>query len=182
MQYSHRCLWLVLATIAWFAFGAYWYPCVIRQICDQVPVGATPPTPLTATTTVETPTTTTEAPSEVRTWEHLREKPLTVYFKVNSNTVSTEEVESILKDIVSYLRNDPAAKISIAGHTNHDPDEVYTQALGLARAEKVKELLVSYGARPDQITTLSKGSSETVAPDTDEESNLNRRAVISIVE
>ncbi len=115
-------------------------------------------------------------------WESLARDPLIVYFGANNDNVLTEDIAPKLRAVVAYMQAHPSAQIAITGHTNVHRDDAYTVRLGKERAEKVKELLVSYGASPAAIITFSRGQYVLAAPATTAENQaLNRRAVISVI-
>jgi outer membrane protein OmpA-like peptidoglycan-associated protein len=123
------------------------------------------------------------APELTATWNEIKAKPLTVYFAADSDNVLTEGVDAQLKNIVEYMKQNANAKIAVAGHTNYHKDNNYTEKLGLVRAEKLKSLLVSYGADAGRISVTSMGQRQTAAPYSNKNAaNLNRRSVLSIVE
>jgi outer membrane protein OmpA-like peptidoglycan-associated protein len=168
-----KCTWFLLLIPLWFLGSAYWYTCITKGLCKDMslPGISIPSMSVPAITAI------------TDTWNKVKAEPLTVYFAADSDNVLTEGVDEKLKNIVEYMKQNENAKISIAGHTNYHKDVVYTEKLGLVRAEKLKSLLVSYGAPAERISTVSKGQRETVAPYTDPEAhNKNRRAVLSIVE
>lgn len=71
--------------------------------------------------------------------------------------------------------------IMIAGHTDNTGSEAYNLLLSEARAQSVKDYLVSQGARPEQVIVSGLGESE---PKNDNSSlslrKLNRRAVVTL--
>jgi len=167
-----KCSWLLLLIPLWFIGSAYWYTCITKGLCNGL--GLSIPS-------ISVPA--ISIPNITNTWNQVKAEPLTVYFAADSDNVLTEGVDEKLKNIVEYMKQNENAKISIAGHTNYHKDIAYTEKLGLVRAEKLKSLLVSYGAPAERILTVSKGQRETVAPYSDPEAhNKNRRAVLSIVE
>ncbi len=163
------CLWVLGAAFLWGALSTYWYMCTIKGVCSaqtKVPQVVSMPLPVTPE----------------GTWESLTQDPLIVYFGVNNDNVLTEDVEPKLRAVVAYMQAHPSAHIAVTGHTNVHRDDAYTVRLGKERAEKVKELLVTYGASPAAIQTFSRGQYVLAAPATTAENQaLNRRAVISVI-
>jgi OmpA-OmpF porin, OOP family len=160
--------WLLGLLGLWLAFGAYWHTCLIKGLCSRpnIPVVSVP------------------LPSGTGSvWEKLSVEPLTVYFGINNNDVISEGVQPELEKIVAYLKENPTARITVTGHTNHFKNDQggYTQKLGLARADKMKEYLVKLGAPASSITLDSRGQSEVVSGVSDTLNHWkNRRAVISV--
>ncbi len=172
-----KCAWLLLLIPLWFLGSAYWYTCHTKGLCGDMSM------PNMALTSTGITGTAASVATLANTWTEVKAKPLTVYFAADSDNVLTEGVDAKLKNIVEYMKQNVDAKISIAGHTNYHKDTAYTEKLGLVRAEKLKSLLVSYGADASRIATASMGQRQTVAAFSDKNAaNLNRRAVLSIVQ
>jgi outer membrane protein OmpA-like peptidoglycan-associated protein len=155
--------YLLTFALVWAIGSTYWYTCNIKYLCD-------------AKTDTSAPVVTID-----NTWNELKSQPLTVYFGPNTDNILTEGVDQKLKDIVAYLQKNKSAKINITGHTNYHKNISFTEKLGLDRSNKLKSLLMSYGADSSSITTTSKGQRETIARYGDKNAeSLNRRAVINI--
>lgn len=166
-MHNTRYLWIYGAVFLWAVFCTYWYMCIIKGVCAtaNAPVVSTIP-----------------RPTSQETWDAVSVEPLLVYFAANGDDILLSEVESSLKNIATYMKEHPSAQIAITGHTNMHKDDAFTVQLGKDRAEKVKELLVMYGATPSSIYTYSRGQYVLAAPVTTPENQaLNRRAVISII-
>jgi peptidoglycan-associated lipoprotein len=145
--------------------------CKIKNVCDMS----------MAAPMVEAPAVTTPA-TPIATWKQVTVEPLVVYFGADGDNVLTEGVEQKLKDIVTYMQQNPTARIAVTGHTNVHSNNEYTEKLGKQRADKLKELLVSYGASAAAITTNSRGQTQLAAPATTAEGQaLNRRAIVSVI-
>lgn len=154
---------LIVLFIVWAVGSTYWYTCQIKYLCNA---------PKESLTTVDTG----------KVWNEVKAQPLTVYFGTDSDNILTVGVDEKLKAIVAYLKANTEAKILITGHTNYHRDIQYTEKLGMQRAEKLKELLISYGAPTASIGTETKGQRQTVAAYSNKDAaNLNRRAIISII-
>jgi outer membrane protein OmpA-like peptidoglycan-associated protein len=170
-MWCKKCLWVLGLAALWAVLSTYWYMCNIKGVCDVS----------MAAPVAEAPSIMKEATPNA-TWKQVAADPLVVYFGADGDNILTEGVDAKLKDIVAYMQQNPSAKIAITGHTNAHSDNAYTVRLGQQRADKLKELLVSYGASADAITTNSRGQSQLAAPATTEEGQaLNRRAVVSII-
>lgn len=72
-----------------------------------------------------------------------------------------EEAKAILRSHAEILRNSDWS-VLIQGHTDDRGPIKHNLRLGLRRAEKVKEYLVSLGISPSQIETVSLGEFEPV--------------------
>lgn len=91
--------------------------------------------------------------------------------------------------IAELLQANSGHRVRIEGFTDRLGNPAYNQALGLARANAVQSFLLKYGARPDQITTSSRGAEAPKISDqgntfrpTDEARFMNRRVVLTITD
>lgn len=91
---------------------------------------------------------------------------------------STAELERL----VLFLKEHPALRIEIGGHTDSDNGPVPNQQLSEARAYVVLNWLVEHGIAPDRLEAKGFGASKPVAPNTgDEGKALNRRTEIKVL-
>jgi outer membrane protein OmpA-like peptidoglycan-associated protein len=150
-------LWLLLG--AWVLASAWWYTCNIKGACEVAPA------PIV----------------KVATTDALSMGPLTVHFAPDSDGVLTQAIDAKIREIATFLKATPDAQVVVTGHTNFHSDTAYTERLGLVRAEKLKKILMSYGAPATSIFTESKGQRELLVTDVAaplSETNKNRRAVV----
>ncbi|MEP7355390.1 MAG: OmpA family protein [Acidobacteriota bacterium] len=87
------------------------------------------------------------------------------------------------------LQQNADYKIRVEGYTDGLGNEAYNTALGLRRANAVRDFLLKYGARPAQIVTATRGmAAPRVAAQgktyqkTDEARFMNRRVVLTITD
>jgi outer membrane protein OmpA-like peptidoglycan-associated protein len=87
-----------------------------------------------------------------------------------------------LRVIAQVLKNYPGTKIAIDGHTDSDASVAHNEALGMRRAESVRDFLRSEGVPLDQMTVILRtfGECRPVAGNDREVGGraLNRRAEI----
>jgi peptidoglycan-associated lipoprotein len=96
-------------------------------------------------------------------------------FAYNSSAVPVE-YQSELKANAKVLMSDPSLRAEVEGHCDKRGTIEYNHALGEERAKAVAALLVSYGVRPTQLTTISYGEEIPVDPgDTEAAYSRNRR-------
>ncbi len=110
-----------------------------------------------------------------------------VNFDFNS-AVMTDGFPSLLR-LAELLQKNPGYKVKVEGHTDNLGSVAANEKLGMARANAVKDFLVKYGARPNQIETSTRGKSQpraqgakSVYSPTDEARWMNRRVVISVMD
>ena len=95
-----------------------------------------------------------------------------IYFDVNSDQLKMES-GATLKEIAQVLKDNPAVKISIVGHTDSDGDDASNLDLSKRRAANVKIALVeAYGIEASRIQTNGKGESQPLVPN----ENLSNKA------
>ncbi len=82
----------------------------------------------------------------------------------------------LLDRIAALLREQPALKIEVQGHTDNVGSDAYNQTLSEARAETVLKALVARGTAPARLTARRYGKSTPIADnDTPEGRAKNRR-------
>ncbi len=82
-----------------------------------------------------------------------------------------------LKELAQLLKHNPKMKILVVGHTSNEGSKKANIKIGLKRAQKVKNLLMKYGAPAKQITTQTKYYLQPIAPNTNIENRMKNRRV-----
>ncbi|TAL63320.1 MAG: hypothetical protein EPN88_12435 [Bacteroidetes bacterium] len=86
-----------------------------------------------------------------------------IQFDVNSDKLKPESF-STLKEIADILKENPAIRIKVAGHTDSDGDEASNLDLSKRRAVSIKnELVTKFSCDAARIETDGKGESEPIA-------------------
>ena len=83
-------------------------------------------------------------------------------FATDSNKVDAEGTAKVAA-FGNFLKDSPAYKASIVGHTDSTASDAYNQKLSEKRADMVKSMLVNNGVAADRLTTAGKGESQPVA-------------------
>lgn len=109
----------------------------------------------------------------------ITEGRLTTYgitFDVNKADIKPES-RGTLNDIATVLKENPAVRVKIIGHTDSDGDDALNLDLSRRRAESVKnELASKFGIDATRIEADGAGESKPVAPnDTPVNKAMNRR-------
>ncbi len=98
-----------------------------------------------------------------------------------TNLVSGSEAE--LDRIAATLNQYPGVNVRIEGFTDSTGNPEFNMALSLARANKVKEELVTRGVDANRLETVGRGAANPVAPnDTEENRAKNRRIELIVVD
>ena len=83
-----------------------------------------------------------------------------IHFDFDKSTL-TPEAQAILKRDIQKLKENPKAKIRIAGYTSAAGTELYNQKLSERRATAVEEYLISEGIiSPDRLSTIGYGETD----------------------
>ncbi len=100
-----------------------------------------------------------------------------ITFDSGSDRIKAES-NGTLKEIAGILKDNPAVKVKIIGHTDSDGDDVSNMALSKKRAAAVKTALKDqYGIDGARMETDGKGESQAVSPNTTPEGKANNRRV-----
>ena len=87
----------------------------------------------------------------------------------------------ILNNIVQVMKENPAYKLTIAGHTDNQGDDAKNMALSQSRANSVKAYLIENGIDAMRLTAIGFGESQAVETnDTKEGRAKNRRVEFSV--
>jgi hypothetical protein len=110
-----------------------------------------------------------------------------INFEYNSS-VLVDGFPSLLR-LAELLQKNPGYKVKIEGHTDIIGNGQYNDKLGLGRGNMVRDFLVKYGARANQIEVTTRGKADPKYPGqkstyskTDEARWMNRRVVITVTD
>ena len=97
-------------------------------------------------------------------------------------SVLKPDAKSKLDDLVSKTAGLNLEVIIAVGHTDSDGSDAYNQKLSVARADSVKNYLVSKGIEANRVYTEGKGEKQPVADNKTKEGKAkNRRVEIEVV-
>ncbi len=128
-------------------------------------------------------------------------KNVTVVMDVRTNKLSQDELDVLKLPIVynfgsadlnnqskinaqrigEVLARHPDLQLVITGHTCDIGNENYNYQLGLRRAKSLNTEFTKAGVIATQITSLSKGETEPLLPNTDEMNRQKNRRVVCII-
>lgn len=99
----------------------------------------------------------------------------------NNSARLTANAQRLMENVVSFLRSDPSARISISGHTDSVASDAYNLKLSRSRATEVRDYLIGYGIDGSRLDAAGYGESRPVATNaTAEGRELNRRVEFRI--
>ena len=123
---------------------------------------------------------------KIVTYEEMKEQQTSVrinniFFDFNKSELKPESFLE-LDRLFKFLNDNPEIKVEISGHTDNVGSDEYNLKLSEARANSVKDYLVSKGINSNRINAMGYGKSKPVATnDTDEGRQLNRRVEFKIL-
>jgi outer membrane protein OmpA-like peptidoglycan-associated protein len=83
-----------------------------------------------------------------------------IHFDFDKSTL-TPEAQAILKRDIQKLRDNPNAKVRLAGYTSASGADAYNQALSERRAKAVQVFLINEGIiTPDRLSTIGYGETD----------------------
>lgn len=101
---------------------------------------------------------------------------LLVFFDFDKSELKTESKPDLSRGI-SFLKDNPALKVEIAGHTDSVGVASYNKSLSQDRANAVRQYFVDGGVDPARITTKGYGEDQPTADNGTEEGRARNRRV-----
>ena len=103
-----------------------------------------------------------------------------MHFDYDSAVVRQEDYATVQNN-AKMLASDPSLQMELEGHCDKRGTAEYNLALGEERAKAVAAILVNYGARADQLSTISYGEEIPLDPrDADDAYAKNRRVHFAV--
>ncbi|MCR6720328.1 MAG: OmpA family protein [Chitinophagaceae bacterium] len=100
-----------------------------------------------------------------------------ILFDFQSAVIKPESY-GVVKDIAGVLKQFPAVKIKVLGHTSSDGDDNANMELSRKRASAVKDLLVNeFGIDASRIETEGMGETQPIADNKTKEGKAANRRV-----
>ena len=104
-----------------------------------------------------------------------------IYFKRATSDVMFESFDAI-QNLATALNKKPNLIVSIDGHTDNVGDKNDLKELSLQRAKTIKEKLIEFGVKSQQVLTRGYGSERSLNDNSTEElKQQNRRVEITIL-
>ncbi|MCF8413155.1 MAG: OmpA family protein [Melioribacteraceae bacterium] len=114
----------------------------------------------------------TEAPKIITLYD--------IYFDVGEASIR-KDAEKNLYEMIDMLKEYPAAKMEIAGHTDSTGTDEVNMELSLSRATSIKRFMVKNGIEANRLDVKGYGSRFPVAPNINEENRQKNRRTEFIV-
>ena len=103
-----------------------------------------------------------------------------LYFLEGKDELTTES-QAELENVFSELKRRPLPDIVVIGHTDTIGTLEFNDKLSLARAERMREMLIALGLPAERIQAAGRGKRELLVPTDDNVSEpRNRRVEISV--
>jgi len=99
-----------------------------------------------------------------------------IQFDVNSDRLRPESM-NIIKQVADALKQQPALKVRVEGHTDSTGDAAKNLDLSKRRAESVKAALVKLGIGADRLTADGLGQTKPLAPNETPQGRAENRRV-----
>lgn len=162
-----------LALSAWITLSTYIYVCKIKGLCQE---------PMTNEMLEVSPADTLSEPLVQE--NAVIPKEVIIHFAFDKSEFNPDsQLENYILESKAFLDQNLQARLSFTGHTCAIGTDEYNQALGLRRAQSVKQYFENKGMPLKNSIIESKGEKE---PADDNQTNSgrakNRRIVITIIE
>ena len=99
-----------------------------------------------------------------------------INFDVNKATIKQESMGT-LNGIVQILKDNPEIKFEVGGHTDSDGDDGFNMKLSQARADAVRNQLVSMGVDGGRLSSKGYGKTKPLSDNKTWEGKANNRRV-----
>jgi outer membrane protein OmpA-like peptidoglycan-associated protein len=102
--------------------------------------------------------------------------PNDISFDTGSYTIKPQ-LRAVLDPFANSLRDDPAARVAIIGHTDNTGSDAVNNPLSVERAQSVRDYLTARGIAGSRVETAGRGEREPIAENTTEAGRAKNRRV-----
>lgn len=99
-----------------------------------------------------------------------------IFFDVDKFDLKQKSVTELQK-ILRFLKENPAVKVEISGHTDNSGSPAYNKQLSEKRAQAVNNYLIEKGIAPGRLVTKGHGSDRPIADNATEEGRQRNRRI-----
>ena len=104
-----------------------------------------------------------------------------IFFDLDKYDLKEKSITE-LKKILRFLKENPALRVEISGHTDNTGSDAHNRDLSHKRAEAVFNYLVSNGIDPDRLISRGMASSKPIADNATETGRMqNRRIEFTVI-
>lgn len=104
-----------------------------------------------------------------------------IFFDIGKSTLRSES-NSELNRLVKLMKDVPALKVEISGHTDNTGSAALNNTLSQDRAQAVVDYLIGHGISKSRLTAKGYGSTQPIAPNTTSKGRQqNRRTEFKII-
>jgi len=99
-----------------------------------------------------------------------------VHFEFDRSRI-TPNAERLLRQKLEVLRASPQVRLRLSGHADERGSNEYNMALGMRRAESVKDFFAGFGLSESRFETVSFGEEQPLVNESNEEAWAQNRRV-----
>lgn len=104
-----------------------------------------------------------------------------VFFEFDSSVVSERDRLFLKNKIIPLLQKNPQQRLLLAGYADWYGEDTYNQNIGTRRAQRVADILTSFGIVPDRLDTITLGNREATRDINKEDAVKDRRCDIVLL-
>jgi outer membrane protein OmpA-like peptidoglycan-associated protein len=102
--------------------------------------------------------------------------PNDISFDVGSAAIKPQ-LRAVLDPFATSLQGDPAAQITIVGHTDSTGSDALNNRLSIERADSVRDYIVTRGVAAGRVSTAGRGDREPIADNNSDAGRAKNRRV-----
>jgi len=102
--------------------------------------------------------------------------PNDISFDVGSAAIKPQ-LRAVLDPFATSLQGDPAAQITIVGHTDSTGSDALNNKLSIERADSVRDYIVTRGVAAGRVSTAGRGDREPIADNNSDAGRAKNRRV-----
>ena len=104
-----------------------------------------------------------------------------IFFEFDSSVVSERDRAFLRNKIIPLLQKNPQQRLLLAGHADWYGEDTYNQDIGTRRAQRVAEVLASFGVASDRLDMITLGNREATRGINKEDAVKDRRCDIVLL-